>query len=277
MLKLHQLYHPITATPYRRNSFYIETVPCAALRPYIRCFWGTSCPTAAAASSDTSTLVIPDTCMDIIFNVNYTENSYSASFCALDEKAYRTAYPADGACQAVFAVRFYAWSAILFSEHSLKDSHDPSFDAAAFSCGLQKELEPLLFDMPLLSDKIRMAEKVLLKRLNCSRQNDTLMNAVCRILSANGNIRISELQNDLVVSAKQLERIFSANMGIAPKSFAELIRYQKLWQDMVYSKDFHILDAVEKYGYFDQSHLLHDFKRRHLLLPAEALALARTK
>lgn len=39
-MKLHKIYHPITATPYKYTSDYMEFEPRAPLKPYIRCFWG---------------------------------------------------------------------------------------------------------------------------------------------------------------------------------------------------------------------------------------------
>ena len=33
-------------------------------------------------------------------------------------------------------------------------------------------------------------------------------------------------------------------------------------------------NAVEKYGYADQSHLLNDFRRRHMMTPREAVEYA---
>ncbi|MCM1333828.1 MAG: hypothetical protein NC237_02135, partial [Eubacterium sp.] len=57
-------YRPLTAAPFRRNRSYRELAPRAALSPYIRCFWGRD--GAAGAAGDNS-LVIPDTCTDILF------------------------------------------------------------------------------------------------------------------------------------------------------------------------------------------------------------------
>ena len=92
MLSLTKRYHPITGEPLRREETYWEALPCDALRPYIRCFWGTLRPIPAGALQPTHEqgLVIPDTCMDIIFDVDYTGNSYAAAFCTLDEHSYRT-------------------------------------------------------------------------------------------------------------------------------------------------------------------------------------------
>lgn len=38
--KLYKSYNPITATPFQCTEEYMEFVPCDALKPYIRCFWG---------------------------------------------------------------------------------------------------------------------------------------------------------------------------------------------------------------------------------------------
>ena len=66
-------------------------------------------------------------------------------------------------------------------------------------------------------------------------------------------------------------------MGISPKAFSSLVRYQLLWQEMTGRPGFNILDAVEKYGYADQPHLLNDFRRRHLMNPKQALDYAKRR
>ena len=35
------IYRPLTATPFKRNSFYTEISPSKELQSYIRCYWGT--------------------------------------------------------------------------------------------------------------------------------------------------------------------------------------------------------------------------------------------
>ncbi|MDE6727531.1 MAG: helix-turn-helix domain-containing protein, partial [Oscillospiraceae bacterium] len=64
-------------------------------------------------------------------------------------------------------------------------------------------------------------------------------------------------------------------MGISPKCFSGLVRYQMLWREMALCGDFNVLDAVEKYGYTDQAHLLNDFRKRHLMNPKQALEYAK--
>lgn len=212
--------------------------------------------------------------MDIIFDIDYTQNSCSGFFCALDEHSYHTHSISSGHLTATFAIRFYAWTAILFAERDFSGSRNRSFSVDEFYRGFGAELEPLLFDAPSLYEKVRIAEKLLLKRICTHRINADLMNAIDHILQTNGRARVSELCSYTAVSEKQLERIFNYNMGISPKAFSSLIRYQLLWQEMLYRSDFDVLDAVERYGYTDQSHLLRDFKRRHLMTPKQAIAFA---
>ena len=85
MDRLANRYHPITGTPFQADETYREYAPCDALKPYIRCFWGTEKPVLPRDSAPQCGLVIPDTCMDVIFDVNYTRNTFTSTFCGLDD------------------------------------------------------------------------------------------------------------------------------------------------------------------------------------------------
>ena len=273
MYSLVEKYHPITASPFQNDASYREITPCEALKPYIRCFWGTDMP-AAQTAVDEKGIVIPDTCMDIIFNVNYTENDCGGFFCTLDEHSYSSSGTSDSDITSTFAIRFYAWTAILFSEQDFTGRKNSSFSTEEFFSYIRRELEPRLFGLYSLQEKVLVAEKILLKALCADRINNDLMNAIDLMLKTDGRAKISDISMYTALSQRQLERIFNFNMGISPKAFSSLLRYQLLWQEMVLTPCFDILDAVEKYGYTDQAHLLNDFKRRHLMTPKEAVRYA---
>ena len=266
------MYHPITATPWLNDDTYSEIAPCEALRPYIRCFWGTKYPLAAVSAAEPG-LVIPDTCMDIIFDVNYTKSSVGGIFCALDEHSYRSGGGGGTDVTATFAIRFYAWSAILFAERDFHGTKNRSFAIDEFFDSLRRELTPMLPDAPTLEDKIRLAEAALLRRLRADRADSNLLNAVYFMLKTGGRAKIPELCGYAGISERQLERLFSYHMGVSPKAFSSLVRYQLLWQDIIAGR-FRALDAVEKFGYFDQAHMLHDFRRHHLLGIRDAVIFA---
>ena len=273
MRTLSQLYRPITGTPFQADETYREVAPCPALQPYIRCFWGSEHPLPAQPGE--AGLVIPDTCMDIIFDINYARNHISSSFCALDEHAYRTpASTASGGLSATFAIRFYAWTANLFAEDKLNGSANQAFPADAFFRHIERTLTPILFEETTLLGKVLAAERALLSVLRPEKADPAVMNAIHHILRTEGRVRISEVAAGLALSNRQLERRFDAAMGIAPKALASLMRYQLLWQDMALNPRFDPLDAVARFGYADQAHLLGDFRRRHLMSPKEAISFA---
>lgn len=274
MRALSRLYHPLTGTPFQQDEAYREIAPCAALAPYVRCFWGSDRPLPDRPSE--GGIVIPDTCMDIIFHMDYAANRLSAVFCALDESSALTgASTSSGGLSATFAIRFYAWTACLFAEDTLRGSANGRFPAEQFFRRIVRALTPLLLTEATLTDKIRAAEPVLLTILTTSRADPDVLCAVHHMLRTSGRVRMREAASALALSPRQLERRFDACMGLSPKAMSSLLRYQLLWQDMLLSPRFDALDAVARYGYADQAHLLHDFRRRHLMSPREALALAR--
>ena len=274
MRSLQRMYHPITGTPFQADETYREVPPCAALAPYIRCFWGSAYPLPERPHE--GGIVIPDTCMDIIFHIDYANNRLSSAFCALDEhSAFSRPSDASGGLAATFAIRFYAWTACLFTEDSLRGSLNERYPAETFFRRIDQALTPVLFDQITLEGKIRAAEPVLMALLNPDKADVAVLNAVHHMLQTSGRARIGEVSAALTLLARQLERRFDAMMGVSPKAFASLIRYQLLWQDIALNPRFHALDAVDKFGYADQAHLLGDFRRHHLMSPREALALAR--
>lgn len=274
MRALSLMYRPITGTPFQADETYREVAPCAALAPYIRCFWGSEQPLPERPHE--GGIVIPDTCMDVIFTVDYTHQRIISSFCALDEHSCFTG-PSDtsGGLAATFAIRFYAWTACLFTEDKLHDSVNRQYPAEAFFRRIERALTPVLFEEATLTGKIRATEPLLLSLLNPTRADDDVLNAVHYLLRTEGRVHIGEVSAALALSPRQLERRFDAMMGVSPKALAGLIRYQLLWQEMALNPHFNTLDAVARFGYADQAHLLNDFRKHHLMSPREALAFTR--
>lgn len=272
-----RLFYPITATPFQRDAFYTELPPCPALKPYIRCFWGMPEPvhTPAVDTSGPPRLVIPDACTDIIFTLDYTHNSIEGIYCAMGEDTFLADGDPESIVTSMFAIRFYAWTAALFAERPLSGSKNQVFPAEVFFPSLTRELTPMLMSVSSLSERAEIAGGYLLRRLRPDRVSSTLMNAVCDIISARGTMKIADLTASAAVSSRLLERVFDEQIGLSPKSFSSLVRYQMLWQELCLGRGGSMLDLVEKYGYYDQAHLLNDFKKRHTMTPAQALQLAR--
>jgi hypothetical protein len=121
-MNLSQIYHPITATPFN-TEYYIEYEPCEELKPYIRCFWeNKSSYLQTETNISKRSIVIPDTCMDIIFEVDFKGNKIYSRFAGINDSFFEMEQTNDmKPMKYTFAIRFYAWSVTLFAEDSMRD------------------------------------------------------------------------------------------------------------------------------------------------------------
>lgn len=265
---MHELvWKPLTAHP-GRGGMLAERRPCAALQPYICCFWG------GTGQTEPPTWVVPDTCVDLIFRIGEDAGRTDACFCGLGDQPYRTA---GGGCHSLFAIRWYAWTAAFFSEDALCDTRNRTFAGGQHFPALTAALAPRLAAVRDFSARTRLAEQVLLARLAESPRAmpAAVETAVGALVQAGGNLRVAELLHTTFCSARQLERQFTAWLGCPPKTLAGLIRYQCLWRSLLTDPRWDVQDAVARFGFADQAHLLRSFKKYHGMTPAAALALVR--
>lgn len=258
------IYRPLTATPFKSNRFYTEIAAVKELQSYIRCYWGTEKPHIQFENDDAPELVIPDTCADIIYHIDYTDNTVTGGFCGVNDCSFHAHGRGNiGHIVSTFAIRFYAWSAYAYSDDSLQSTMNGYFDVGSRFEWLDKSIRPRLLELKALQEKISFTEQVLRKRLSDVRENAVVNNTIQNILLNKGSLGIANLAKESFVSTRHLERLFHEYVGITAKKLSNLIRYQFLWRDVLAEQDFDVLSAVHKYGYTDQSHLLREFKRYH--------------
>lgn len=269
-------YIPLTATPWKQTESYREIPPASpALAGIIRCFWGSVKPYEKKEAQTCTTVVIPDTCVDIIYQINYTENTITSKFCGINDSCF-TVYESEkpGHLISVFGIRFYAWAACIFSEDSLKDTVNGCYDIQSRFRWLDKQLRQQLFEKCSLKERSRITEEHLLKKMATPRHCGVIESAVGQILLQNGALSTGHLARECFISSRHLERLFHEYIGITPKKLSSLVRYQCLWNELVRAPSFSMLDAVYKYGYTDQSHLMREFKRYHTMSIQDALVYA---
>ena len=260
-------YVPLTATPFQQNKKYTERPPQnLELANYIRCFWGSEQPYLQKEQSVDASIVVPDTCVDIIYNIDYTDNTITGGFCGINDASFWDHDRKEsGHLVSIFAIRFFAWNAYVFSEDSLKDTINTYADVRMRFRWLDDLLRQQLFDKRTLEERRKAAEEILLGRLSVIRQNSMIDNAVEQIILRKGTQSVTELAKECFISSRQLERLFHEYIGITPKKLCSLVRYQYLWHEILTNPRFHVLDAVYKYAYTDQSHLMREFKRYHAM------------
>lgn len=257
---------PLTAVPFRKNKKYKEILPRdPELAAYIRCFWGSEKPYIKENKVDTS-LVIPDTCVDILYYIDHTENTVTGGFCGINDTSFQSCdEEKPGHLVSLFAIRFYAWGAYAFSEDSLKGTLNGYVDVRSRFRRLDMILRQRLLEMCSLEERIASTEEFFSGQLFQSRQKPVVDHAVEEIVHRKGAISSTELGKQCFISSRQLERLFHEYIGITPKKLCNLVRYQFLWNEILRNPGFCVQDAVYRYGYTDQSHLTREFRRYHTM------------
>lgn len=269
-----QIYRPITAMPFKRSGDYCEYPPCDALKPYIRCFWGTNSDLPRDSLQPEHSVVIPDTCMDIIMDIDMESGTAYEFFCGINDGYFYSRPKPFDEKKTTFAIRFYCHSVILFADCDMSGVLNSAAPTEQYFEDFGRAVRREITEAKTTAERIALAENYLLRRLNKSRENPDFMNALYYMISQNGNADITDISLYTALSKRQLERVFKRTTGVSPKVLNDLIRYQLMWQDVI-SGSFDVQEAVLKFGFFDQSHLLKSFKKFHGETPSEALRNAR--
>lgn len=97
--------------------------------------------------------------------------------------------------------------------------------------------------------------------------------AASQIERSQGALRIRDLCRELGVSRKHLGLWFRQQVGIAPKQYAGIARFQRLVAALSGAAPANLATLAQNLGYFDQAHLHHDCQAFSAMAPA---ALRRT-
>ena len=84
--------------------------------------------------------------------------------------------------------------------------------------------------------------------------------AVRLLLEARGAARIADVARSLGWSRRRIERVFSRELGIRPKLFARIVRLNAVLAGLDAAERASAVDMALDAGYFDQAHLLRDFR-----------------
>ncbi|MEY8759483.1 helix-turn-helix domain-containing protein [Chryseobacterium tongliaoense] len=98
-----------------------------------------------------------------------------------------------------------------------------------------------------------------------------------QMYESGGQVTVEKLAAEMCVSNRTLERIFKKNVGISPKDFLQIVRFQEVLKrlqnasvnyDTDAEKESLLLIAFEL-GYYDHAHLTKEFKKYSGILPSE--------
>lgn len=110
------------------------------------------------------------------------------------------------------------------------------------------------------SQLIAIVENFLLRKLSRPKEAEPFDLAISVLISKNGNLPIEKVAATACLSLKQFERKCKDRIGLPPKLFARLIRFSNAYRLREANPQISWTSICYECGYFDQMHLIRDFK-----------------
>ena len=119
-----------------------------------------------------------------------------------------------------------------------------------------------LEEMKSTKDRIKFTDEYLLKRLHNSRKRLSYIEIACDLIRQNKcQISVETLSNEACISQRQLEREFKTKLGINPKTYMRIARFNSAQQLLNSQPNLSMAQLSYLSGYADQAHFVKDFKK----------------
>jgi AraC-like DNA-binding protein len=92
------------------------------------------------------------------------------------------------------------------------------------------------------------------------RRIPTIDYAFAKLQSSPAATTIAELSRDMGISPRRLSHLFHEHVGVSPKTYSRIQRFQQAVQLMHRGADIHWIELALTCGYYDQSHFANDFR-----------------
>lgn len=249
---------------------YVEHPPSEGLRSYIECFWTREPASREVPGAPVVHRVLPDGCIDIVLSFAPRKGGVPQSVQAVGTMTRPLVVDAISDDSFV-GVRFRPARAMAFLRlpaSELTDLRVPLdevwSDAAAVHDAFAKAVGP--------AARVAALEQVLLARKahGAHIEHRDVDEAVRRIIAAGGSLGITRLAPALGVTRQHLARRFADLVGVSPKTFARIVRVRRVIAAARAAPDGHGPNwsaLALDYGYYDQAHLVDEFRELTGLAP----------
>lgn len=242
---------------------YQTFMPPEILMPFIKYFWALE--GEAIDNAEKTFSAIPDGCPGVIM-----VQSEKEAFCTDNNKKLpniflygQTIAPASFTSEGKLGV-----IGICFQPHALKSIFGVDADELTSSCvdlrliGKKNNLPEQLLNAATVDEQIKLLSLYLFdQQQNNNRHPDEITKyAISQLTRSKGNISLKELQQKVQLSERTLERKFKESVGISPKLFSRIIRFQESLNQMRKSDYDKLSDIAYENDYADQSHFIRVFK-----------------
>jgi AraC-like DNA-binding protein len=148
---------------------------------------------------------------------------------------------------------------------------DRGYEAHSVCGTFMSIIRQRLGNLESFEERVDFVDELLWRRSLGSNTSDGISDGASRILCKGGRILIPSLAGTAGLSVRQFERRFIVQVGLRPKLFAKIARFQAALEGKARFTRKTWTDVAHQCGYHDQMHMIHDFSQLTGGTPSEAL------
>lgn len=238
--------------------------PSPILAPYIRYYWTLEIDDITKVSER----VVPTGCIQLIFHrgsrmISLTDSGLQPQAFICGQSTGFTDIVSTGRVSMVVVV-FEPYGAKPFFRM-------PMSEFRAQSVSVHDIEDKLLYTIDNLT-AIDLIEQFLIKKMYTAKEyNYKRLLPVIETINHENEINITALSEISCLSYKQFNRIFSEYVGTNPKEFFRIVRFQRALHILQNNRQMNMTTLAFECGYYDQPHLIKEFKAISGYTPTEYL------
>lgn len=223
-------------------------------------------------------LIVPDGTLGLLFvqNGNLKRSQFSGAAMELDQsyifgqKTKSVYYQFNQSQLDVFGAKLKPGAMMKIFGLSPKELTDTLCPAHLLLGQKMVQLEEQIAAASDIASRLHRLESFLMEASGEKSDKDKLLDAILQhITHVRGNISVGELASHFQVGYKRLERLFKTYIGLTPKQFCRIIRFNAT---LYYRRQNHVMtltDLAYSAGYFDQMHFIKEVKSITNLPPSQ--------
>lgn len=254
---------------------YREFKPAPPLNRVVECLW-----TLESERNDSTACterILPDGCVELILNFAEPFQQHSSDSALrqpvnfiVGEMTGPIFISPTGPVQLI-GIRFHPGGTKPFFRLPMHEVTDRVIELGALARDLELALTTRTHELPSVEQKVFALQTALTEQLLQSNTDFRLLRIAERIVESGGMLPIETLASDAGISCRQLERKFLAEIGLGPKLLSRILRFQQVFRAVEASEASWPEVALEC-GYYDQAHLIRDFRQFAQQTPATLFA-----
>jgi AraC-like DNA-binding protein len=244
-----------------------------ALGPHLRCLW----ELRGSASDSSPQLIVPDGCMELVLNfadpfeqLDADDRPHRQPMILVVGEVRRPVRTRPTGQIDLLGVRFTPGSAPLFLGTPASKLVDRLTDQSGVESASLRAAVDTIFDVDASKRRQLLMTALDAELVRAGALKVAVIKPVALLLEREGMIEISELEALTGMKKRTLERRFAETVGCPPKALAQVLRFRRVLRS-IEAHDVDWADTAAECGYFDQAHLVRDFRRYTGLTPGKYL------